>query len=399
MAGIASVETTQEIGSKENHYDGPQPDAGATTVTPAAVAVVPSTATQNQQQNDNEYQHIGDSFPLNVTPQPDRRKSVLPATVFIRRSDWLVRSIVLRPLFLIAQIEFVAPWFPKGIDCWRKRGEAAHVARRTHQRTGVAVYILFHRAIENNMASQGSSWIRRRAEQAMKIGLLRAYRGVGVNPERYLNHLRRAYGLHVTSFREMNTVPLPVVDYLADKTMRASMKMAMLEGAGAGLGGILSILPDVGFLGGITWRMIQKLSLLHGFEYASEDDMAELWLAVASAAGVDMGKDLVRKQVIERFVPRIIECIAARAGTEMAENGLFRLVPVLGSVMGGTLNYYFVRGWGQRAQRHFRERHLLLRSSLRSLPFLDSPVGEPHTLELSLSPLPRSPTLSLPKGS
>ena len=33
------------------------------------------------------------------------------------------------------------------------------------------------------------------------------------------------------------TLPLPVVDYLADKTIRASMKMAMLEGAGAGLGG------------------------------------------------------------------------------------------------------------------------------------------------------------------
>ena len=40
----------------------------------------------------------------------------------------------------------------------------------------------------------------------MKIGLLRAYRGVGVNPDKYLKHLRRAYGLHVTSFREMNTV-------------------------------------------------------------------------------------------------------------------------------------------------------------------------------------------------
>jgi len=60
-------------------------------------------------------------------------------------------------------------------------------------------------------------------------------------------------------------------------------------------------------------------------------------------------------------VPRLVERIAIQAGGEIAENGLARLVPVLGSVMGGTLNYYFVRGWGRRAQRHFRERHLLLR--------------------------------------
>ena len=260
---------------------------------------------------------------------------------------------------------------------------------KANERMGVAFCILFDRAgIEKNMAPRGSSWIRRRAEQSMKIGLLRAYRGVGVNPDKYLRHLRRAYGLHVTSFREMNMVPLTVVDYLADKTIRASMKMAMLEGAGAGLGGMLSVLPDVGFLGGITWRMIQKLSLVHGFEYASEDDMADLWLAAASAAGVDMGKDLVRKQVIERFVPRVIERIAVQAGGEIAEDGLSRLVPVLGSVMGGTLNYYFVRGWGRRAQRHFRERHLLLRSPLMPPPSLEATRSDPHSPELTLS-LPR----------
>lgn len=219
----------------------------------------------------------------------------------------------------------------------------------------------------------------------MKRGLLRAYRGVGVDSDKYLKHLRRAYGLSVSSFREMDKVPLPVVDYLADKTIRASMKIAMLEGAGTGFGGVLSILPDVGILGGITWRMIQKLSLIHGFEYATEDDRADLWMAAATAAGVDMGKDLMRKQVIERFVPRIIERIAVQAGGEIVENGLSRLVPVLGSVMGGTLNYYFVRGWGRRAQRHFRERHLLLRSPRMSPPTLQVTPSAPRLPESGYS--------------
>jgi EcsC protein family len=238
-----------------------------------------------------------------------------------------------------------------------------------------------------------SSWIRRRTEQAMRTGLLRAYRGVRVDPDKYLKHLRQSYGLDIASFREMNTVPIPVVDYLADKTIRASMKMAMLEGAGTGLGGLLSIIPDVGILGGITWRMIQKLSLVHGFEYATEDDMADLWLAAASAAGIDMSKDLVRKQVLERFVPRVIERIAAQVGGEIAENGLSRLVPVLGSVMGGALNYYFVRAWGRRAQRHFRERHLLLRSSLPARQRLETTAVASLPAQLSLPPAPMNRNL------
>ena len=99
-----------------------------------------------------------------------------------------------------------------------------------------------------------------------------------------------------------------------------------------------------------------------------------------------MGKDLVRKQVIERFVPRIVERIAAQAGGEIAENGLFRLVPVLGSAMGGALNYYFVRGWGNRARRHFRERHLLFRSGQMSRLRSEATASALRPAELSFPP-------------
>jgi len=37
------------------------------------------------------------------------------------------------------------------------------------------------------------------------------------------------------------------------------------------------------------------------------------------------------------------------------------LIPVVSSLIGGTLNYYFVRGWGERAHKHFREKHLARR--------------------------------------
>ena len=204
-------------------------------------------------------------------------------------------------------------------------------------------------------------WLRRRAQQAVRASFERAYRQVQVDPAHYLVQLRRAHGLPIVSFRDMFSIPTPVVNYLAEHTVTASMKMALAEGAGTGLGGVLAVVPDAGLLAAITVRMIQKLSLIHGFEYASEDEVADLWIAMATAAGVDLGKDVLRKEVIERFVPRLIEQIAVRAGSDLVERGLACLVPVVSSVVGGTLNYYFVREWGRRAHRHFREKHLLFR--------------------------------------
>ena len=36
----------------------------------------------------------------------------------------------------------------------------------------------------------------------------------------------------------------------------------------------MTVIPDVGFLTTISIRMIQKLSLIYGFEYSTEDEMA-----------------------------------------------------------------------------------------------------------------------------
>jgi len=105
-------------------------------------------------------------------------------------------------------------------------------------------------------------------------------------------------------------------------------------------------------------RTIQKLSLIYGFEMNTDDEIAELWIAAATAAGVDISRELLEKEVVNKFVPRVIQRIAARAGAEVVEKWAGRLIPVLSSAIGGGLNYYFVRAWGQRAQAHFRGKHI-----------------------------------------
>jgi len=123
--------------------------------------------------------------------------------------------------------------------------------------------------------------------------------------------------------------------------------------------------PDFSILAGITLRTIQKLSLVYGFEYNTDEEVAELWIAAASAAGVDLGRELLEKNVVNRLVPRIIQRIAAKASGEFVEKWAGRVIPVLSSLIGATLNYYFVRGWGERAHAHFREKHLLVRKRMQ----------------------------------
>ncbi len=190
---------------------------------------------------------------------------------------------------------------------------------------------------------------------------MRAYKTVRVDPQRFLMELRSAYALPVTSFQGMYSVEPAMLDTLAEQIIRSSMKMAAAEGAGFGLGGFITIVPDFSILAGITLRTVQKLSLLYGFEYNTEEETTELWIAAASAAGVDLGRDLLERNIVNRAIPHIIQRIAAKASAEFVEKWSGRLIPLASSLIGAVLNYYFVRGWGERAHAHFRQRHLEMR--------------------------------------
>ncbi len=216
------------------------------------------------------------------------------------------------------------------------------------------------------MVDGSKSWLRARVEKTLIKGLTRAYSTVQVDPQRFLIQLRTAYRLPVSGYHGMYSLEISELDAVADDLILSGMKLAAVEGAGFGMGGFITILPDLGILSAITMRTIQKLSLLYGFQFNTDNEIAELWIAAASAAGVDISRDLLEKEFVNKFVPRVIQRIAARASAEVVEKWAGRMIPLVSSALGAGLNYWFVRAWGERARAHFRQRHLQFRQQAES---------------------------------
>lgn len=222
------------------------------------------------------------------------------------------------------------------------------------------------------MADLEKSWLRRRIEAGMVRGLTRAYSTVRVDPDKFLLQLRAGYRMPISGYHGVYSLEIGEIDAVADSVIRAGMKIAAVEGAGFGLGGLITIVPDLGILSAITMRTIEKLSLVYGFQYKTDEEIAELWMAAASAAGVDVSREFLEKEVVNRFVPRVIQRIAAKASAEVVEKWAGRMIPLASSAIGAGLNYWFVRAWGERAKQHFRRRHLALRQRAQH-QVLDAP--------------------------
>lgn len=198
----------------------------------------------------------------------------------------------------------------------------------------------------------------RTVRRFVRFGFLTGLRSVEINREEFRLQLAKKHGLWVPSFERMKDVPVERLDEIAHVLIRNAERMAMAEGAGFGLGGMITLLPDASLLTVITLRLIQRLCLLYGFDADNGEERIEMWKAAATAAGVDYGKDLAEKQLIEKLAPRIVERMAAKIGAESAEKWIGRMIPLASSAIGGGLNFFFVRSWGRRVQQNLRARRI-----------------------------------------
>ena len=201
-----------------------------------------------------------------------------------------------------------------------------------------------------------------------RFSLLRGLSSVEIDAEDFRRQLKKKFGLEVADFRQMHRVPVARLDAIANALIRDTGRLALLEGAGFGLGGLITIIPDAGLLTILTLRLIQRLCLLYGFDHNGHDERLELWMAAAAATGIDYGKELAGKQLAEKVAPRIIERLAIKLGQETAEKWVGRMIPLASSAIGGALNFTFVRAWGRRVQRNLRARHVIVQPRAATSP-------------------------------
>ena len=236
------------------------------------------------------------------------------------------------------------------------------------------------RGIQGNVPkNRNSSPAARLLQLSMRTGFRRAYEQVRLDPQKFLHQVQRETKLPIEKWDDARHLNEKILAPHVDRIIAKSSRAAALEGFGLGMGGFSTMLPDMGILAAITVRMLQRLSLIHGFEYSTDEEVTAFWIAAASAAGVDLGREVLEKQAIERVVPRIVDQIAVKVGSEVAEKWAARIVPVVSSAAAAAINYYFVRSWGRRAQKHFLARR-------KSLYVADLAPGRPRS-PLVLGPM------------
>jgi EcsC family protein len=138
---------------------------------------------------------------------------------------------------------------------------------------------------------------------------------------------------------------------LARRTAIRCAAAGAVTGIPVGTLAIGALGADVAYLVYQQFRLILGIAAIYGHEPSGRERFAEAVSCLAYSSGVGIGKQSIATVLGSATVEG--GAVAERIGARMLRERLARLVPVVGAVSGGALNYVSVRAVARSAIRYY----------------------------------------------
>jgi len=189
---------------------------------------------------------------------------------------------------------------------------------------------------------------------------------------------------NVSSVEELKQHDLEKLDSLANEVHNWAIGIATAEGGGAGVLGLPGMAVDIPTIITLALRTIHKIGICYGYEVKTKED-SDFVLAILAASGAnDMGEKIaalstlrmievsIAKQTWKKVAEKAaqnqmgkeagiiaIKSLAKQLGINITKRKALQAIPVIGALVGASVNGWYIREIGWAARRAFQERLLI----------------------------------------
>ena len=193
----------------------------------------------------------------------------------------------------------------------------------------------------------------------------------------------------VERIEELRSKSLEVSDKLADSVHNWAIGIAGAEGAGAGAAGIYGMAIDIPTLITLAYRTMHKIGLCYGFECSSSEDkmflnyimsaanantvkektlslvaLQQLYVMIAKTTWRKMAEKAAAEKFSKEAFVVFIKTYAKSLGKNLTKRKFMQAIPLVGGVVGATMNASFINDIAWAARRNFQKRWLLINGKI-----------------------------------
>src|SRR5262249_14201926 len=181
--------------------------------------------------------------------------------------------------------------------------------------------------------------------------------------------MHQALDPSIQRFEDVMRATLAHKDAVAREIARRYRHRAALTGAVTSLpGGLWAIVAagaDVQLTATYAVRMAAMIAQAYGYDTSILEEQAHLADVLALVAGIDslrgVGNWLTREgltHALPEVLPRILTRLSIEITEEQAAKWIGRIIPGVGAIVGGGIDYAFLRAAGERALAYYHNRFL-----------------------------------------
>jgi len=178
---------------------------------------------------------------------------------------------------------------------------------------------------------------------------------------------------------DLKSLELEQLEQLSSSYCTTNQVLAMLEGAGMGLGGIVFVAADIPTLVFINIRALIQLAFIYGIDAtipserdyilnvmtlsaADQHERMEILRNLDHIAKSSAQKGFLEKQIQDNLVGeavRKVVDVAHRIAVRMTHAKLLQFVPIVGAAMAAGVNFMYTKEMTNNALMVFRKRWLI----------------------------------------
>jgi EcsC protein family len=194
-------------------------------------------------------------------------------------------------------------------------------------------------------------------------------------------------GLDVRDYKELREYDIEKLDQLAQQYFMQNHLLAAIEGAGCGLGGLTLIAADVPLLFTISFRAVQQIGSSYGFEMDNPDMLLVVMnvfnagsagssaakisaladMHIAAAAFAKGGKKWTYNRiaaqtqtgVLAKLLKERTKYLPQQIAKHITKRKIGQVIPLVGALVGGGFNYWFLQSTTRAAYMIFRDMYLV----------------------------------------
>lgn len=193
-----------------------------------------------------------------------------------------------------------------------------------------------------------------------------------VSEKSMVRHIQKQTLHSVSTLEDIGQMPIEDMVVLSEKLQKNRAKVATVQGASTGFGGVFTLALDIPVILGIALKTLQEIAMIHGYDPNEKAERIFIVKCLQFASSDVVGKEAILNELAQYYEkPNAAENMVSQLQgwqevfftyrDNFGMKKLFQMIPVAGMIFGAFINKSMIEDIAETGMMLYRKRRVLER--------------------------------------